>query len=275
MLLYSIIRTIDGMTENIQHISHSMDLSLQSFLSSQFFSKDSDQVNNLLIIGADYHGSVSPCEFAFHPTLSNCNDMDKSLDSDNINYFKKIMNLSIDSLFDAENNRVFEIKQNRAENIVGYDSAHIKRTDQDLVVKKRNEIKNENNCNILLEPFCYGTKMISTELTNHEGNSYTNDLILATKIFSPLQRYSININVNNPNISFRSEKTISTDEAFHNKLYELEQPEDNEFDLDSFRLNTHYTTHYLFQITSIFSMGISLHSQYRRKSKQRKLHFVK
>lgn len=277
MLIYSILRTIDGMTENIQHISNSMDLSLQSFLSSQFLSKDSDKINNPIIIGADYHGSVSPCEFAFHPTLYSGNFIDRSFESDNMNFFQKITNLPIySSLFDVENNLVFESRKNSAENIISLGSAQIKEIDTDLVNKQRIEMNHEKTFDALLEQFYYGTKMISAELTNHNENSFTNDLILTTKIFSPLQGCSVNgINSNAPHISVRSEKTISSNEEFHDSQHEFKKLENNEFDLNSFRLNTYYTTHYLFQITGIFSMGISLHSQYRRKSKQRKLHLVR
>ncbi|KAH8582570.1 uncharacterized protein ELE39_001226 [Cryptosporidium sp. chipmunk genotype I] len=277
VLLYSVLRTIDGMTENIQHISNSMDLSLQSFLSTQFLTKSSDKANNPIIIGADYHGSASPCELAFHSSIINDNFIDRSFNKDNKNYFQEINNSSIvSSLIVNENNRIFESIKNKAEKTIDCDCAIIKGIDKSLINKQTNEINGENNYKKLLEPFYYGTKMVSTEFTNQNENRYANDLILTTKIFNPLQSYEINnINANTPNIPTHLQKSISGDEIFDSNQYEPQQTENFEFDLNSFRLYTYYTTHYLFQITSIFSMGISLHSQYRRKSKQRKLHLVK
>ncbi|KAL5367652.1 putative secreted protein [Cryptosporidium parvum] len=276
MLFYSVLRTIDGMAENIQHISNSMDLSLQSFLSTQFLSKISDKVDNPIVIGADYHGSVSPCELDFHPLISSNIFIERSIDKNNTNYFQVINNSSIVLPFTNNKNiQIFESTKYKTENIAGFDSLLFKRMDVNLV-NKQNDINNENNYSTLLEPFHYGTKMVSTEFKNQNGNGYVNDLILATKIFNPLQNFEINNkNINNQNIPTRLGKSISSNEIFYNHQYELRETENTEFDLNSFRLYTYYTTHYLFQITSIFSMGISLHSQYRRKSRQRKLHLVK
>ncbi|KAK9171598.1 hypothetical protein CmeUKMEL1_07320 [Cryptosporidium meleagridis] len=276
MLFYSVLRTIDGMAENIQHISNSMDLSLQSFLSTQFLSKVSDKANNPIIIGADYHGSVSPCELDFHPLISNNNFIERSIDKNNTNYFQVINNSPIvPSLTDNKNIQIFEDTKYKTESIVVCDSALFKRMDVNLI-NKQNEVNKENNYITLLEPFHYGTKMVSTELKSQNGNGYANNLILVTKIFNPLQNYEMhNKNINGQNILTRLDKSISSNEIFNNNQYDLRETENTEFDLNSFRLYTYYTTHYLFQITSIFSMGISLHSQYRRKTRQRKLHLVK
>ncbi|OLQ18002.1 putative integral membrane protein [Cryptosporidium hominis] len=242
-----------------------MDLSLQSFLSTQFLSKISDKIDNPIVIGADYHGSVSPCELDFHPLISSNVFIERSIDKNNTNCFQVINNSPIVlPLTDNKNIQIFESKKYKTENIGGCDSALFKRMDVNLV-NKQNEINNENNYSTVLEPFHYGTKMVSTEFKNQNGNGYANDLILATKIFNPLQNYEINNkNINNQNIPTHLGKSISSNEIFYNHQYELRDTENTEFDLNSFRLYTYYTTHYLFQITSIFSMGISLHSQYRQ-----------
>lgn len=272
ILIYSILRTIDGMTENIQHISNSMDLSLQSFLSSQLLGKSTDKIYNPLVIGADYHGSASPCGFDFHPTLYNGNFTKRYIEGEN-NNLKEIKSYIDSPLINFETITLIN-NRNKTEHIIEYEG--IKGLSNSLMYKQENESNLRENLNTLLEPFNYTTKMISADIKDNIGNNYLSDLILTTKILNPIQGSDIySGSIHKQNIRIGSEKSISRNEIPQNNQYEIQYYDDNTFDLNSFRIYTYYTTHYLFQITNIFSMGISMHSQYRRKSKHRKLHLVR
>lgn len=272
ILIYSIIRTIDGMTENIQHISNSMDLSLQSFLSSQLLSENTDKFHNTLVIGADYHGSASPCGLAFHPTISNGNFTKRDFEVEN-NDFPEIKSYIGSPLMNFETIPLIK-SGNDTENIIEY--GNIKGLNNDLKNKLGEEVNLKENLNTLLEPFNYNTKMVSTEFKDNIVNNYLSDYILTAKIFDPIQGGNIyNGNSNTLNVRTGSGGSIYRNEIPQNNPYETRYQENNGFDIDSFRVYTYYTTHYLFQITGILSMGISMHSQYRRKSRQRKLHLVR
>ncbi|KAJ1610741.1 putative secreted protein [Cryptosporidium canis] len=271
ILIYSILRTIDGMTENIQHISNSLDLSLQSFLSNQIFGKSTDNAYIPLAIGADYHGSASPCELLFYPTLSFANFTYNYLDGENS--FQDIKSPRSTHLINLE---ATPLLKNGVDSEKILCRNFVNGRHKNSIDGEGDILNNSENFKTVIEPINYNTKMISTDCNDIIVNNRINDYILTTKILNPIQGNEIYYgNTNDQNIRIGLERSIPGNEIYKSNPYDIQSYENNKFDLDSFKLYTYYTAHYLFQITGIFSMGISMHSQYRQKSRQRKLHLVK
>ncbi|KAF7456430.1 putative secreted protein, signal peptide, possible transmembrane domain near C-terminus [Cryptosporidium felis] len=269
MFVYSILRTIDGMTENIQHISNSMDLSLQSFLSNQIVINNTIGTYAPLIINADYHGSVSPFVIEFHPTLPN---------------FKLKLENEINDEFleknEFSNNCLsnYTINQFHFKSFVGMrsNSENTYNSTDDFKIELVNNTAIGNERYELVDPHYYNANMINKNTINLMEKNTINEITQMSKLVDPLFGYYTNQILSAAPTTLRySEYTISENGIYQYKQGEFQNTEAGANNVDIFRLYTYYTTHYLFQITSIFSMGISLHSQYRRKSRQRKLHLVR
>ncbi|KAK6590565.1 hypothetical protein RS030_152397 [Cryptosporidium xiaoi] len=261
VFVYSIIRTIDGMEENIKHISNSMDLSLQNFLSNHVFDPRNEVFLKSLTINADYHGTISPCGMNFKPTLSSCKFSEE--------FIHKIDSNISSALYESKNSTLLTVIDNalnsEAEILLStnfYDK-------NKEIQKKMYEIGILDKYNDEKDHYYNHTQMLETSSSQEKKHLKGLDSIDTGSMAATfIGREMSDASISSP---FSLRYSVS-DSLFRNSLYDSSSGVIN---IEEFKYHTYYFSHYTNQLLSMVSIGISLQLFYINKSIKRKLYLVK
>ncbi|KAH8741106.1 hypothetical protein FG386_001658 [Cryptosporidium ryanae] len=262
VFVYSIIRTIDGMEENIKHISNSMDLSLQNFLSNHVFDQRNEALLKPLTINADYHGTISPYEMNFKPTLSTCRFNKEFMQNINSNISLAMYQSQNYTLFTFNNSR-FDVE---VENLLSVNNNDKHREE---ILKKMYKIGILDKYNDDTDPYYNHTQMVETTIS--QGKNFVKGLDLVNT--DSMAITSIGKEMSDSSISTPfSLRYYGNEDLFKSSLYDSSN---GMIDIEEFKYHTYYISHYTNQLISLFAIGISLRFFYTNKSIKRKLSLVK
>ncbi|KAH7650481.1 hypothetical protein FG379_003553 [Cryptosporidium bovis] len=261
VFVYSIIRTIDGMEENIKHISNSMDLSLQNFLSNHVFDPKNQAFLKSLTINADYHGTISPCGMNFKPTLSSCKFSEE--------FIHEIDSNISAALYESRNSTLLTVIDNaldsEAEILL---STNIYDKNKEIQ-KKMYEIGILDKYNDETDPYYNHTQMVETNSLQEKNHLKGLDSINTGSV----EAIFIGREMSDASISSPfSLRYSGSDGLFRDSLYDSSSGVIN---IEEFKYHTYYVGHYINQLISMVSLGISLRLFYINKSTKRKLYLVK